>query len=219
MAVTGNNNMAATMATTGGAAGEMGTLESIHHNLATVMASIDKDAVSTTTTTTKPPHFHATQQTDKPATWVTQYVDYTSKYGLGYLLADGSTGVYFNDSTKIVLAPGGGALTSAGDKQGVDESELRFQYMERVRSSTEGGEHKSTAAAATERFETHTLGSYPPSLHKKVTLLQHFRDYLVSCRRSLQCHLSQTLLKSSVNNSTCCLTHVSFCCIFLFAVF
>ncbi len=30
-------------------------------------------------------------------------MDYSAKYGLGYLLSDGSTGVYFNDSTKIIL--------------------------------------------------------------------------------------------------------------------
>lgn len=32
-----------------------------------------------------------------------KWVDYSTKYGLGYLLSDGSTGVYFNDSTKIIL--------------------------------------------------------------------------------------------------------------------
>jgi len=34
--------------------------------------------------------------------WVTKWVDYSSKYGLGYLLSDMSAGVFFNDSTKIV---------------------------------------------------------------------------------------------------------------------
>ncbi len=34
--------------------------------------------------------------------WVTKWVDYSSKYGLGYLLSDLSAGVFFNDSTKIV---------------------------------------------------------------------------------------------------------------------
>ena len=48
--------------------------------------------------------------------------------------------------------------------------------MERVRSSAGDGER-------TERFEAHTLESYPPALHKKVTLLQHFRDYLVQQQR------------------------------------
>lgn len=36
-----------------------------------------------------------------------KWVDYSTKYGLGYLLSDGSTGVYFNDSTKIILDKAG----------------------------------------------------------------------------------------------------------------
>lgn len=35
--------------------------------------------------------------------YVKKWVDYSSKYGLGYLLSDGSTGIYFNDSSKMVL--------------------------------------------------------------------------------------------------------------------
>lgn len=38
-----------------------------------------------------------------PEVHVKKWVDYSTKYGLGYLLSDGSTGVYFNDSTKIIL--------------------------------------------------------------------------------------------------------------------
>lgn len=37
-------------------------------------------------------------------TFVKKWVDYSSKYGLGYLLSDRSTGIYFNDSSKIVLS-------------------------------------------------------------------------------------------------------------------
>ena len=44
-----------------------------------------------------------------------KWVDYSSKYGLGYLLSNGSTGVFFNDSTKIVLHAKG----------------TYFEYMER----------------------------------------------------------------------------------------
>lgn len=36
--------------------------------------------------------------------WVSKYVDYTSKYGIGYLLRGGIVGIYFNDSTKLVVA-------------------------------------------------------------------------------------------------------------------
>ncbi len=38
-----------------------------------------------------------------PSVWVKKWVDYTSKYGLGYMLTNGATGVFFNDSTKIIL--------------------------------------------------------------------------------------------------------------------
>lgn len=34
--------------------------------------------------------------------WVKKWVDYSSKYGLGYILSDNSVGVCFNDATKIV---------------------------------------------------------------------------------------------------------------------
>jgi polo-like kinase 1 len=35
--------------------------------------------------------------------WIKKWVDYSSKYGLGYMLTNGSTGVFFNDSSKIIL--------------------------------------------------------------------------------------------------------------------
>ena len=35
--------------------------------------------------------------------WVTKWADYSSKYGLGYVMSNGCIGVYFNDSTKIIL--------------------------------------------------------------------------------------------------------------------
>lgn len=41
----------------------------------------------------------------KSEIYVKKWVDYSSKYGLGYLLSNGATGVFFNDATKIVLDP------------------------------------------------------------------------------------------------------------------
>jgi len=58
--------------------------------------------------------------------------------------------VFFNDSTKIVLDPGG----------------HHFDYYER-RASDKKDVGKS-----------HTLSDYSKELQKKVTLLQHFRSYL-----------------------------------------
>lgn len=42
-----------------------------------------------------------------PSCWVKKWVDYSSKYGLGYLLSNLATGVFFNDSTKIIIDPNG----------------------------------------------------------------------------------------------------------------
>ena len=89
-------------------------------------------------------------QPEGPDLWVIKWVDYSSKYGLGYLLSNGATGVYFNDSSKVVFDP----------------SSNTFDYIERRSSDKQ------------ESVETHSLTLHPPSLQKKITLLQHFRNYL-----------------------------------------
>jgi polo-like kinase 1 len=82
--------------------------------------------------------------------WVKKWVDYSSKYGLGYLLSNGFTGVVFNDSSKIILE------TKTGT----------FNYIERRSSDKQ------------EIVTGHSLSDYPQTLQKKVTLLQHFKNYL-----------------------------------------
>lgn len=94
--------------------------------------------------------------------WVTRYVDYTSKYGLGFLLNDGSSGVYFNDSTKAVHS-------SEGDN---------FVYVER---------RKTSAGGVSEPVSLYTLTNYPEdTLKKKVTLLRHFRSYLLEQQKKAE---------------------------------
>lgn len=39
-----------------------------------------------------------------PVYWVSKWVDYSDKYGLGYQLCDNSNGVVFNDITRLLLA-------------------------------------------------------------------------------------------------------------------
>ncbi|TGZ67236.1 hypothetical protein CRM22_004902 [Opisthorchis felineus] len=39
-----------------------------------------------------------------PIYWVSKWVDYSDKYGLGYQLCDNSSGVVFNDVTRLILA-------------------------------------------------------------------------------------------------------------------
>jgi len=112
-----------------------------------------------------------------PAKWVTRYVDYTSKYGLGFLLNDASSGVYFNDSTKTALEPDGET----------------FQYIERT-APTETQRGGKVADSTTETF---TLSSYPESLKKKVTLLKHFRNYLLEQQKKAD--EDDSVMPSSVN--------------------
>jgi len=96
--------------------------------------------------------------------WVKKWVDYSSKYGLGYLLSNGFTGVFFNDSSKIILNPQGWS----------------FNYIERRQSDKQ------------EIVSTHSLNDYPKELQKKVTLLQHFRSYLEGDTNSIGADMKST---------------------------
>ena len=83
-----------------------------------------------------------------------KWVDYSSKYGLGYLLSNGCSGVFFNDYTKIIYDP----------------KKEYFEYLERKPNERN------------DFLRCYRLKSYPKELHKKVTLLLHFRSYLESIR-------------------------------------
>ena len=83
---------------------------------------------------------------------VKKWIDYSSKYGLGYILSDGHVGVYFNDSTKIIYRPNG----------------ANFIYIER------------NSAEKTEIITPHVFSEeFSKDLNKKVILLQHFKAYLL----------------------------------------
>ncbi|CAJ1380509.1 unnamed protein product [Effrenium voratum] len=95
---------------------------------------------------------HVGSHSTMPEVWVTKWVDYASKYGVGYILSDGSIGVYFNDSTKIVLVPNGD----------------RFDYITRRMQDKP------------EERNTYSWESYPEELKKKVTLLRNFKNYMMT---------------------------------------
>lgn len=82
--------------------------------------------------------------------YVKKWVDYSSKYGLGYLLSNGNVGVFFNDCTKVIY----------------DSRRDVFEYLERRNNDRQ------------DVLTSWTLKVYPKELHKKVTLLLHFRSYL-----------------------------------------
>lgn len=152
---------------------ERDTLEIMHDRLTSRFGAGDKDARA-------PPRVEEVEVDEEdtptpPTIWVTRYIDYSSKYGLGFLMSDGSAGVYFNDATKIVLEPDG----------------VSFDYIERSRRSLQsqpaptGGKREEAAGLSRVSVgqqqpprSRHTLDEFPPELQKKVTLLNHFRGYL-----------------------------------------
>lgn len=87
-----------------------------------------------------------------PEVFISKWIDYTNKYGLGYQLTNGNIGVYFNDATSIILAA----------------NEINFEYLEYAKGSdkTIMNRHK------------YTVDEYPENLMKKVTLLKHFKNYM-----------------------------------------
>jgi polo-like kinase 1 len=129
---------------------QLGTLEAMHDMLDQSINVMERRKVSNQFTT-----MDAIAMEPSVKTWVVRYVDYSSKYGLGYLFNNGSAGVYFNDSTKIVLS-GDGRV---------------FQYVERIKRESSFGSESSS--------QKYMIDNYPSELHKKVTLLKHFRNYLL----------------------------------------
>ncbi|EPQ52390.1 Pkinase-domain-containing protein [Gloeophyllum trabeum ATCC 11539] len=85
--------------------------------------------------------------------FIASWVDYCNKYGMGYALTDGTVGVYFNDSTSLVLSP---------DKH-------HFDFIE----SRRGG------SVYVRKY--YTVDEYPdPELKNKVYLLKHFEGYIMN---------------------------------------
>ena len=105
-----------------------------------------------------------------PPVWVTRYVDKSMKYGLGFLLSDGSVGVRFNDATKIVLEATGGA----------------FEYVDRQQKKppaqigTEEGVEETVGLLHPWRIPRPRQGlrDHAPRLEKKVRLLKYFHKDL-----------------------------------------
>ena len=86
----------------------------------------------------------------KKEIYVIKWVDYSNKYGLGYILNNGYIGVYFNDTTKIVLNPIEKTFTYI-DKKMIDEQELLYTF---------------------------SMNEYPDEIKKKVYLFNQFKNYL-----------------------------------------
>jgi len=118
------------------------------HTLPAVLAAIQKCVAEQGKATATALPIKVSAATAESSVWISKWVDYSNKYGLGYQLSDGSVGVLFNDSTKMVLS---------SDK-----------------AKIESIERSSSGYLVTHL----TLGDYPAGLTKKVTLLKYFQNYM-----------------------------------------
>ena len=127
-----------------------------------------------------------------PPVWVVKWVDYTSKYGLGYRLSDGTFGVVFNDATKMSQegapeTPGEGPGTSPGTR---DDAGDRLEYRERARRGSgsnqgrRGGGDGAPSGSPSPCVAFSASAAPPAGLEKKTKLMRHFRGYLAKDGRS-----------------------------------
>ena len=134
---------------------------------------------------------------DLPELWVHKWADYSSKYGIGYVFSDGAVGVSFNDSTNMILDQGGSSSSSEEERAGGAGGGSGRASAEGERAGGAGGGSSSSSEARSldgpQQFEyitrrtvdtpeqrfVHNLESFPEDLRKKVTVLKHFKKYLL----------------------------------------
>ncbi|CAG8459041.1 1806_t:CDS:10 [Scutellospora calospora] len=77
-----------------------GVLESVYNTLSTAFDQmLEGKEVLPRALDDKPP--------TTPLVFISNWMDYTNKYGFGYQLTDGSVGVNFNDKTTLIMSPNG----------------------------------------------------------------------------------------------------------------
>jgi hypothetical protein len=97
-----------------------------------------------------------------PPLYVSKWVDFREKYGIGYYLSNGSYGVLFNDLSRIVL----------------DVSGEFFEYQERCREGLTSSRRTINTSQQDTELQRYTIDEYPLILRKKVILMEQFLRYL-----------------------------------------
>ena len=87
---------------------------------------------------------------EAPKVFVISWLDYCTKYGMGFAMTDGTVSVHFNDSSSLVWAPG-------------------KKYFDHIEPASSGEIIR----------RNHTIDEYPRELNNKVYLLKHFEGYML----------------------------------------
>ena len=86
-----------------------------------------------------------------PELWITNWVDFSSKYGLGYSFNNGNFGVFFNDFTKLIV----------DSKTNKIYYIKKYEYIEKM------------------IYSEYTFDEYPKEIEQKIFLLNHFKNFIV----------------------------------------
>ncbi|KAH8550381.1 kinase-like domain-containing protein [Umbelopsis sp. PMI_123] len=100
--------------------------------------------------------------------FIDRWVDFTTKYGIGYCLSDGSDGIYFNDATTLIN----------------QSNSKSVSYVI----------HSQEAASQPQTFAT---DNYPDYLRKKMNLLPYFQNYMYEKLASIANDLPAGLKRTS----------------------
>ncbi|OMJ66053.1 hypothetical protein SteCoe_37238 [Stentor coeruleus] len=85
-----------------------------------------------------------------PKVWVKSWVDYTHKYGLGYVLSNSGGGFYYNDMSKIIC----------------DLKTESFKYISKKADNND------------ETVVSQSFANVPDALQKKVSIIRHFLKHI-----------------------------------------
>lgn len=88
-----------------------------------------------------------------PRVFVVSWLDYCTKYGMGFAMTDGTITVHFNDSSSLALAPG-------------------KRHFDHVQPSSSGDPNSA-------RRETYDVDQAPRDMRNKLFLVRHFETYML----------------------------------------
>ena len=91
-----------------------------------------------------------------PEVWISKWIDYSSKYGVGYILSNKCLGVYFNDATRMV-------------------ADLRT-----FRSVTYITRPKGEKVDTCEVYSLEGSQEFSSDVKKKLILIRNFKNYLIT---------------------------------------
>ena len=104
----------------------------------------------------------------KPFIRVSQYIDYSSKYGLGYILNNGLYGFHYNDCTKIILNPKTNSFFYIPNQKEIKSKDIvLFNFQ-----------------------------NYPNEIKKKVKILEMFKKCIDENKNNKDEHMLKDLLKN-----------------------